>query len=422
MLRQPLWIDKFEKMEVYSFPFRLGNLLSILFFTLIFSYLIGAARTFGAASMLYSIMLSYVSLVLFFGSLFIITDFSTLGYQEIPNVSPNVLKSERGRFTKVFIIICAILSQFLLIESLSLKVVYLSLCLILLPLAISVLILESKLLSALNPLKWAAVLMGVKFDSYVMQYFILQISSLFVGYVALFLDYGFYNLISMAAFLAVLTALFRSLGVVIHSNANALGLKVQYSKEIEDAQKIRANGKGTSDFCDSIYLQWTSGQQKMAWERLQEKILEDNYDCDADMFDRISRWADPALAVRFGQTYLERLVKQGSIDTAWSVLEFCFEKNNKEYKILTAATLVALSKAADSFERKSIIVSILRYFEEDFPHHPETAQILLYAAKIAADDLDDFKKAKIFMRILRRNYPAIYSDATYLALRKILNT
>ncbi|MFT7689097.1 MAG: hypothetical protein ACI9FB_004463, partial [Candidatus Azotimanducaceae bacterium] len=193
MLRQPLWIDKFEKMEVYSFPFRLGNLLSILFFTLIFSYLIGAARTFGAASMLYSIMLSYVSLVLFFGSLFIITDFSTLGYQEIPNVSPNVLKSERGRFTKVFIIICAILSQFLLIESLSLKVVYLSLCLILLPLAISVLILESKLLSALNPLKWAAVLMGVKFDSYVMQYFILQISSLFVGYVALFLDYGFYN-------------------------------------------------------------------------------------------------------------------------------------------------------------------------------------------------------------------------------------
>ena len=101
---------------------------------------------------------------------------------------------------------------------------------------------------------------------------------------------------------------------------------------------------------------------------------------------------------------------------------FCFENNNKEYKILSVPTLLTLFEAANTFKQKNIAVSILEYFEEDFPNHPSTAQVLLGAAKMVADDLDDFKTAKILMRQLRRKHPVIYADETYQALRKILNT
>lgn len=93
-----------------------------------------------------------------------------------------------------------------------------------------------------------AVLMAVKLDARVMQYFILQISCLSIGYVALFVNYGFFNVDSMAAFLSVLTALFRSLGVVIHANANSLGLKVLYSKDIESRQTQNVENRALSDF------------------------------------------------------------------------------------------------------------------------------------------------------------------------------
>jgi hypothetical protein len=226
----------------------------------------------------------------------------------------------------------------------------------------------------------------------------------------------------MAVFLSTLITLFRSLGVVIHSNADALGFSVLYSKDIERSQTQKSENKALSGFCDSIYLQWMSGQQAIVLERLQSKLAEDSYESEAELFDRIQRWAEPSLAVKMGQEYIGRMVKQGKINVAWSALEFCFENNNKEYKLLSASTLLTLSEAASTFKQKSISVSILTYFEKDFPNYPGTPKILLGAAKMAADDLDDFKTAKTLMRQLRRPHPDIYPDETYQALRKILNT
>lgn len=142
MLGRPIWVDKFEELEVYTFPFRLGNLLTILLFTLVFSCFFALARSIVSVGLLYSIMFSYLSLVYFFGSLFLIADYSSLGYQEVPIVSPSILKSEGGRFFKFLIIMTAILSQFLLIDSLNIQLAYFCLCLIVMPLAIFVLILE----------------------------------------------------------------------------------------------------------------------------------------------------------------------------------------------------------------------------------------------------------------------------------------
>lgn len=422
MIRKAIWIDKFEEMEVYRFPFRMENIIPTLVFTAIFSYLLAIVTTLGGAGFFQSIVLTYMVLILFFGSLFVITDFSTLGYQKVPAVSANLIKSERGRFFKVCIVILAILSFSAYIDSNSIRVFYFIFCMMAIPLAIAVLILESKLMSALNPLKWAAVAMGVKFDKRVFQYFLLQLVSLGLGYVAIFINNGILNLVTMAAFLSALTALFRSLGVVIHSNAQALGLSVQFSNEIEKKQTQRSEDQALSIFCDEIYRQWHGGQEKIAWENLQNKLIKDSFTSQAALFYRLLLWPNPNMALKLGQSYISSLVKQESYGQAWTVFEICFEKNGMEYKLSSADSLISLSKRAETFSQKNIAVSVLKYFKEDFPNHPDTAQALLLAAKMSADDLDDFKTAKTLMRELRRKHPSIYTDETYLALRKILNT
>ncbi|MBQ61310.1 MAG: hypothetical protein CMQ19_04460 [Gammaproteobacteria bacterium] len=47
MATKPVWVDKFEDLEIVSFPFRIGNIANTIFFGLIFSYLLGVVRTVG---------------------------------------------------------------------------------------------------------------------------------------------------------------------------------------------------------------------------------------------------------------------------------------------------------------------------------------------------------------------------------------
>ena len=81
MATKPVLIDKFEDLEIVSFPFRVGNIASIIFFGLIFSYLLGIMRTMGPIGFFYSIILTYVSFMFFFGYLFVIVDYTSRGYQ-----------------------------------------------------------------------------------------------------------------------------------------------------------------------------------------------------------------------------------------------------------------------------------------------------------------------------------------------------
>jgi len=420
MPSKAIWIDKFETLEVTFFSFRAANLISIVFFTLIFSYLLTVIRNLGTSGFMMTVMLTYVSLSFFFGYLFVIADFTTLGYQTIPNASPNLMQTERGRLFKVAVITAAFLTFFLLIDSALPRLIYLFSCLILFPLALSVLILESSLFSALNPIKWFAVLAGVKMDSSIFQFILLQGLALFMAYIALFQSFGLLNLVTMAFFLAIMMTLFRSLGVVLHSNADALGLKVQYSKEVEAQQARRADDKALSDFCDVLHKLCGVEENEKAWQLLKDKLQQDKFESEADIFHRLRHWHRPKLAVKAGQAYIERLVARQDYRVAWQVLNFCFDNNNQDYKLESASTLLDLSTQAETFKQKTIIVNMLKFFEEDYPKHPKTAEALLTAARISADDLDDFTTAKTIMLNLSRNYPAIRSDQTYQTLRKIL--
>ena len=58
MAGKPVWIDRFEGLEVAAFPFRSENLFAAVFFCLIFSYLLTVFRVVGLAGIVWTVPLA----------------------------------------------------------------------------------------------------------------------------------------------------------------------------------------------------------------------------------------------------------------------------------------------------------------------------------------------------------------------------
>ena len=279
---------------------------------------------------------------------------------------------------------------------------------------------EESLISALNPVKWVRVIMDIDANTGFMQYLAIQSLTLLVGYLALFVDFGWFNIIFMAVFLMATMTVFRSLGVVLHSNSESLGFSVRFSKQIEERQSQVAKERELSEFSTQLYKLGNSGELNKAWELMEKRLRDDNFATEADLFARIRDWDNPRLAVKAGQGFIERLIAKQDFRTTWNVLEFCYTANGNDYKLLSAEAVIKLSTNAETRSQKSIMVSILRHFEEDFPNHPQTAESLLTAARFTAHDLDDFDSARKIVTHLQATYPSIHSNKAYQALSSIL--
>ena len=114
MATKPIRIDKFEDLDVFSFPLRVENIANTIFFSLIFSYLLGVIRVVGPGGFVWTIGLTYVSCMFFFGYLFVIVDYTSQGYQQIPKLSANLLIAERSRLFKELILISSFVALFFL--------------------------------------------------------------------------------------------------------------------------------------------------------------------------------------------------------------------------------------------------------------------------------------------------------------------
>lgn len=420
MATKPVLIDKFEDLEIVSFPFRVGNIASIIFFGLIFSYLLGIMRTMGPIGFFYSIMLTYFSFMFFFGYLFVIVDYTSRGYQEVPKLSANLLITVRSRMFKELILISFFFAFFFLFDNAYWNLIVVLTSLLFFPIATSVIIMEESLISALNPLKWIRVLLDIDANAMFMQYLAIQAFTLIAGYVALFVDFGWFNIITMALFLMATLIVFRSLGVVLHSNSESLGFPVRFGKQVEEEQIQLAKEHELSDFSTQLYKLRNAGKLTEAWELLQKRLRDDNFMTEADLFARLREWDNPRLAVKAGQGFIERLTAKQDFRTCWNVLEFCYTANGNDYKLTSAQAVLTLSAKAESRTEKSIMVSIIRHFEEDFPNHPKTAEILLTAARFTAYDLDDFDGARKIINHLHTTYPSVHSNKSYRALHSIL--
>jgi TolA-binding protein len=174
------------------------------------------------------------------------------------------------------------------------------------------------------------------------------------------------------------------------------------------------------EFSSELYELASSGQFTRAWEMLEAQLKKDRYSTEAEFFARLRQWDNPSLAVKAGQGFAQRLVKQGDFRTAWNVLEFCYAANGNNYRLTSSNAILKLMVEAQTQLQKEIVVSLLSHFEEDFPEHPRRAEVLLEAARLTAQDLNNFEAAREMMEHLHANYPDIYADKRYQALTVIL--
>jgi hypothetical protein len=420
MHSKPVWIDRFSKLEIYSFPLRTGNAMIIGLFTMMFSYILAATLLIGLGGLVVTITLAYVSFSFFFGYLFVIFEYTTLGFQEIPKMNAGLVFNERGRLMKAMILVSFFFSLFFFIESPFWQVFFTIISLLLIPVATSLLVLEDSFTSAINPAKWLAILNRIEANTGLSQYLSLQICMLLSGYVAFFVNLGWLNILTMMIFLSIAMTSFRCLGVVLHNNAESLGFQVIYGPKIEQEQVQRAHDQALSDFTSTLYTIAGNGETGKALKMLNERLQEDHYKTELDLFDQIRAWENPALAIQAGREFLNRLVASGDIRTSWKVLEFCYQANGNKYRLTSASTLITLSVHPETFKQKTMTAYLLRHFGKDFPNHPKTAEMLLLAARLTAHDLNDFETARHIMAQLASDFPAIHNDKTYRALEAVL--
>ncbi len=69
-------------------------------------------RVMGPGDSFWIATLLYLSFVFFFVYLFVIADCTTLGFQEIPKLSSNLLDTEKSRFFKELVLLSSLLSLF----------------------------------------------------------------------------------------------------------------------------------------------------------------------------------------------------------------------------------------------------------------------------------------------------------------------
>ena len=96
----------------------------------------------------------------------------------------------------------------------------------------SVLILTASLIAAINPVKWIAAIRAIRMDFKLVNYLDWQLATMGLIYVLLTRDMGWANVLVTLAFVSASITMFRSLGVVLHSNADELGIDVLFSLDI----------------------------------------------------------------------------------------------------------------------------------------------------------------------------------------------
>lgn len=421
MDQKDVWIDKFAPLEIYTFPYSTSNLLFLLFFTAWFSWIIGSVAFMGLASVVVNIWMAYTGLSFFVGYMFIITEYTALGYQQIPPISGTIFTSEKPRLFRLVFLILALSSLFLQFDGTIAQFTFLCFCMFFFPLATSILVWDASLISMLNPAKWLRVISSIAYDANSLRYLGLQGLALTLGYVTLSGGTGYWLPLFVFLLLAVWTTMFRLLGVVMHTNAETLGVTVRFGEGIEKQQRENALRQEINDFSTKLYSLNKAGQGKKALELLQQKLKTSNYQTEHEYFVRYSKWDNLNFTLIASQEFIERLVIKHEYRRAFEVLEFCFISNKDSYVVRPANVIFALAAQAETRHQRIVVVHLLEHFEEDFAPHPKTSEALLLAAEITANELDDWPRARQSLAKLKVHNPRITTVKRYRTLVKLLS-
>jgi hypothetical protein len=394
---------------------------------LILIFLSGAAymlRIPSGAFVLISVPGLYTAAILYIHYMFVIVEYTSLGYQELPKISgAMVYPTYDQRLMKEVVVIGVLLFGYHQISDPTVELVYICFVLLIFPLVTAVITIERVFFRALNPLVWWQMIKEIGPSREAFIYLLIQ-----AGTMALISDFLIrihevhqgYFIPYIYAILVMLMWMFRGLGILLHSNADALGLLVRYSEEKDIADQTSYENQQVENFVRTLHDLCSASKYKDAWRLLSHRLEQDKYLTEAFYFDRLKKLQDPHLAKRMGQAYIEKLIQNNAQYEAWRVFDFCASAPGFEFQLLSGRSVLSLAESADSIARSGTIVKYLVNFDSKFPDHPATADAYLLAARIYCSQLNDFDKAREILSVLESRFPETAQNPKFQATRAIL--
>jgi len=408
----------FEPLQVLLFPLRASNALVLLLFTLTFSWIEFSLRVIGAEGLIMTIGLFYVSCVLFFGYMFVILDFTARGHQQPPILSNSLLKSAQGPLFKECLLISLLFALIYFINDPYWQLLTSIAMLILLPVVTSLLVICESLFAALNPLNWSGMVRQVQMGPRLLHYLLFFGLLLLCCFIVVSENWGWLNPLKLFACLASFMLVFRCLGALLHDNADALGLQVNFSQTRSAVAAYREEDQVAADFLFDLHRLAHNGNLAEAAKTLQAHLKTYRYQREGYYFNALMEWSKPGLAVRAGVGYVDRLVVAGEIGRAWEVLEFCFHADGERVEIGQGATVFMLAAFPRLQEHNVILWHLLQNFETDFPRHPRLGEALLLAASVAYVDFHDRAGARACLARIQRVAPLCVESPAFIELAR----
>jgi len=418
-------INRFERLEVFNYALSPAVAPTVGLFWILISIVsfVTAVGVIPAAG-----PLAYTTCVLFFQYSFVVTEYTSRGHQEVPKISGNLVKpSADSRITKMmvlttlFVSLCAVSYQYYPAIS------YLF-GLYVFPAALSVLIIKRELIPALNPIEWAHVITSIKLDQRIIQFTLLQVTLILVLLLT-FLSFNpltemifstwIAHEVAIFASIGLLLTYFRLIGVILHSNAEALELPVMLSEETEQRDEEEAAEKERQAFITRVYTEARGRRIKSAFSMLTDRMEAENYQHEAHYFSSVSKWDKPKLTTAMATGYIERLIRAKNYTIALNVLDTALECDD-QFVLASGDSVMLLTERADTQQRRRNALNLLSRFPENYPKHPRRAESLLSACRIAAMDLNDFDWAKDKLTFLEAEFPEIHEHPKFAPLKSIV--
>ncbi|MBS02584.1 MAG: hypothetical protein CMQ24_07745 [Gammaproteobacteria bacterium] len=380
----------FEPLETFRFPLRLGTGLTWLLFAIIFVLATTSLKV--PAFYIRSLFLWVVGAGLFTQYSFVVIEYTSRGYQEVPKLSGSMMfwNNNMRMWQVITIVLTALLLGALVTDEWS-RIVYLVVLSAMLPVAISGVVLGGSLIIALNPLTWFSTVRRFGINRASITFAVLQAALMFTTttLVAQFeqID-GFHLLwiVPLVVLLAIVTV--RSLGVLLNSRSAELGLLVNQSSERHEQALLEHERLVVHDFISGLYPLARADKLGEAWTRLSNNLARDDWARALLALDHLRTWEDQRLALRLALELIERHVHASEMAAAWSHYDYVHRATAGDVKLLSGRAALALGRTAAGLDQTQQAADGLRHFTADFPNHPGEDDALKLRLKLALVDRD----------------------------------
>ncbi len=417
-------VDHFEPLQIVRYLFRLENLLLVTPFAIFWSFFAMSILAMGEAGATMAIVRGalglFLSVALFFCYLLVVLDYTTRGYQQPPKISGDLISENKSKFFKAVLALSVFFSLSATLGGLDAGWFMVAISALVLPVVLAIIAIQDSFSRAMNPWNWLVFLTAIGWDRYFVYY--LMCYSLLVAafYFAVTATEVVIVVLAVFSITMLSLGLFRTIGILVHANADKLGLTVRFSHEVQTKQQQSRDQREESDFLAQLYRLSQADRSQEAFAAYQEYVRRQGEAAEGRLWPIISDWANPSLSLLAGQLYIEQLVAAENYRLAWQVLIKCFERNDDEFKLLTAKTTLSLCDRIETRNERSVAAELLRFFHQDFPNHPEAGAAQLKAADYLAE-LDRPQEARKLLQQLRIKYPDLARQPDYQRLARLVD-